>query len=93
MGKDTITMEGRQVGQIVTDEELFGKQNNIVTDEEIEARIRSMESTEIDSKIIGELVMKKLKSVDKVAYIRFASVYRSFDDIKEFEQELKILKK
>ncbi len=45
------------------------------------------------SKKIGELVMKYLKRLDKVAYIRFASVYRSFDDIKLFEEEVKLLKK
>lgn len=50
-------------------------------------------SEEVQSKKIGEMVMKHLKKLDKVAYIRFASVYRSFDDIKLFEQEVKSLKK
>lgn len=44
------------------------------------------------SKEIGEVVMKKLKKLDKVAYIRFASVYREFQDINSFEKELKSLK-
>lgn len=59
----------------------------------IEAKVRNMDSTEIDSKKIGELVVKELKKADKVAYIRFASVYQEFDDIKEFEKEVKSLKK
>ncbi len=40
------------------------------------------------SKMIGNLVMEQLKKLDKVAYIRFASVYRSFEDIKEFGEEI-----
>jgi len=40
---------------------------------------------------IGEIVMKKLKKVDKVAYIRFASVYRQFEDVDEFREELRKL--
>ena len=58
---------------------------------EIEAKLKTMSSTEIPSRLIGELVMKKLKKMDKVAYIRFASVYRSFTDIESFEEELKKL--
>ena len=45
------------------------------------------------SQQIGELVMKRLKSFDKVAYIRFASVYRSFEDVKTFQRELNSLLK
>lgn len=43
---------------------------------------------EIASNAIGEIVMKAVKKVDKVAYIRFASVYRQFEDIKEFKEEI-----
>ncbi|MDM7095826.1 transcriptional regulator NrdR, partial [Enterobacter hormaechei] len=43
---------------------------------------------EVPSKMIGNLVMEQLKKLDKVAYIRFASVYRSFEDIKEFGEEI-----
>ena len=50
----------------------------------IEARLLSLGEPEIPSAQIGELVMKELKKLDKVAYIRFASVYRSFEDIDEF---------
>ncbi len=56
----------------------------------IENEIR--EEKEVKSAKIGRIVMKKLKSVDKVAYIRFASVYHEFDDIGAFEDELKKLK-
>ena len=56
--------------------------------DEIEARIFSMEEKEIRSSVIGELVMEKLKSLDEVAYVRFASVYREFKDVNTFLQEL-----
>lgn len=59
---------------------------------EIEEQIRKTGKKEIKSSMIGELVMKKLKKVDEIAYVRFASVYRQFKDIKEFKQELKELK-
>ena len=62
--------------------------------DEIERELRKLETTEIPSKKIGELVMNKLKKLDKVAYIRFASVYREFTDLEDFESELhKLLKK
>lgn len=57
----------------------------------IEAKIRSQEKKEISSKAIGEIIMKKLKSFDKVAYVRFASVYREFGDITSFEETLQSL--
>jgi transcriptional repressor NrdR len=59
--------------------------------DEIEAELRGEDSIEIPSRRIGELVMKKLKRMDKVAYIRFASVYREFEDIESFRDELKKL--
>lgn len=61
--------------------------------EEIEAACRSGESLEIPSSEIGELVMDRLRSLDKVAYIRFASVYRAFADLQSFEEELHTLLK
>lgn len=64
---------------------------NIV--DEVEIELRNMPSTEVASKRIGELVMSKLKQLDKVAYIRFASVYREFTDLKSFEKELVLLRK
>lgn len=59
----------------------------------IEAHIRTKEKTEISSKDIGEIIMKKLKTFDKVAYVRFASVYREFGDITSFEETLNSLLK
>ena len=59
----------------------------------IEGKLLGKQNKSITSKEIGDLVMKELKKLDKVAYVRFASVYREFEDIKEFEEELKELKK
>ncbi len=57
----------------------------------VEAQLKKRASTEIPSRLIGELVMRKLKSLDKVAYIRFASVYQDFDSITAFQQEVRNL--
>ena len=57
----------------------------------IEEKIRRCSKEEIESKIIGEYVMDALKEADHVAYIRFASVYRSFTDVTSFEKEIKNL--
>ncbi len=62
-----------------------------VSVDEIEAELRSEEKKEVPSTHVGELVMRKLKKLDKVAYIRFASVYRQFADLESFEKELKKL--
>jgi transcriptional repressor NrdR len=59
----------------------------------IEEKIRRTGQEEIESKIIGEFVMDALKETDHVAYIRFASVYRSFADVSSFEEEIKNLTK
>jgi transcriptional repressor NrdR len=59
---------------------------------EIEEQIRKRGKKEIKSSTIGELVMKKIKKLDNVAYIRFASVYRNFQDVNDFKKELKELK-
>ena len=56
---------------------------------EIEEQIRKKGKKEIKSSIIGDLVSKKIKRLDKVAYIRFTSVYRDFEDLKDFKKELK----
>ena len=57
--------------------------------DEVETEIFSLEDKEIESRVIGELVMNKLKDIDDVAYIRFASVYREFKDVNTFMDELK----
>jgi transcriptional repressor NrdR len=59
----------------------------------IERDIQKTRGGEITSAEVGELVMRRLKTFDKVAYIRFASVYRSFEDLETFEKELKKLGK
>lgn len=61
------------------------------TVEEIERKLRMSESAEVESKKIGRIVAQRLKKLDKVAYIRFASVFRSFVDLEDFERELKKL--
>ena len=59
--------------------------------DEIEAELRGAKSREVTSTLIGTLVMEKLKVVDHVAYIRFASVYRDFSDVESFSREVKQL--
>ncbi|ASI88740.1 MULTISPECIES: transcriptional regulator NrdR [Vibrio] len=54
----------------------------------IESQLRATGEREVPSEMIGNLVMTQLKELDKVAYIRFASVYRSFEDIREFGEEI-----
>lgn len=56
---------------------------------ETEEQIRKKGKKEIKSSIIGDIVSKKIKRLDKVAYIRFASVYRDFEDVKDFKKEIK----
>ncbi len=55
----------------------------------IETEITQREEAEVDSQAIGDMVATNLKSIDKVAYIRFASVFRRFLDVEEFQKELK----
>ena len=65
----------------------------VSTVEEIEAEIFNKEEKEISSNEIGEIVMDKIKELDQVAYVRFASVYREFKDVNTFMDELKKLLK
>ena len=60
--------------------------------DKIESDIRKLKTVEIKSEQIGAKVISALKKLDKVAYLRFASVYRSFKDIKGFEKEIKEIK-
>jgi transcriptional repressor NrdR len=57
----------------------------------IERRLQEMGEKEVPSSVIGEAVMRELAKLDEVAYVRFASVYRSFKDLGEFMSELKEL--
>lgn len=59
--------------------------------DQIERELRGGESVEIESKKIGQLVAGRLKKIDKVAYIRFSSVFRQFLDLEEFQKELQKL--
>jgi transcriptional repressor NrdR len=61
--------------------------------EEVESRLHERAEKEIKSSEVGRLVMDRLKELDKVAYVRFASVYREFRDVMEFKQELEDLLK
>ena len=55
---------------------------------QIKNRLRATGEREIDSRAVGELVMEALKRLDQVAYVRFASVYRSFEDLSEFRDAI-----
>lgn len=59
--------------------------------DEIETRLHEIEERELPTAQIGALVMERLRELDKVAYVRFASVYRKFEDVDEFLHELKSL--
>ena len=56
---------------------------------EVEAELRKREGAEVDHALIGEMVMDRLRQLDHVAYIRFASVYRAFADLSSFEEEIR----
>jgi transcriptional repressor NrdR len=56
-------------------------------------KLRTMGEREVPSRLVGELVMEELRALDEVAYVRFASVYRRFQDITEFEEEIKRLQR
>jgi transcriptional repressor NrdR len=61
--------------------------------EEVETRLQERPEREMKAAEVGELVMERLKALDKVAYVRFASVYREFRDVFEFKQVLETLLK
>jgi len=56
-------------------------------------RLRTMGEREVPSRLVGDLVMEELRALDEVAYVRFASVYRRFQDVTEFEEEIKRLQR
>jgi transcriptional repressor NrdR len=56
-------------------------------------RLRSTGERELPSRAVGEEVMQELKEIDAVAYVRFASVYRDFQDVSEFQEEIRRLKR
>ena len=59
--------------------------------DEIELMVQDSPDREVEASVIGERIMERLKSLDKVAYVRFASVYRQFEDAQEFMAELRDL--
>ena len=59
--------------------------------DDVEKMLREKYEKEVSSSIIGEFVMQKLAKIDQVAYVRFASVYRDFQDVSHFMKELKVL--
>ncbi len=59
----------------------------------IERDIQKKKKREVTSSDVGEIVMKHLRKFDKIAYIRFASIYRSFEDVKKFQSEIKSLER
>ena len=61
--------------------------------EDIKKDIRSSGEREVRSRLIGEVIMKRLRQLDEVAFIRFASVYRRCEDVTEFSEEVKKLSK
>lgn len=77
---------------------LMALQKRPVKSEDIEAcierithRLQTMGEREIASRLIGDMVMEELRRIDEVAYVRFASVYRSFQDVTEFQDEIERL--
>ena len=106
--KRFTTFETIETVQLIVVKELFDKQkllsgvlkstekrpvDAIALVNEIEAELQNSLRQEVSSTEIGEMVMSKLKAVDEVSYVRFASVYREFRDIDTFLSELKDLKK
>ena len=61
--------------------------------ERVERRLQSSQDGEVKTEVIGKLVMEQLKEIDKIAYVRFASVYREFRDVREFQDEVERLHK
>ena len=61
--------------------------------EDVKKDIRSTGEREVRSRLIGEVIMKRLRQLDEVAFIRFASVYRRFEDVTEFSEEVEKLAK
>ncbi|MBN2693351.1 transcriptional repressor NrdR [bacterium] len=81
---------------VVSLQKAFGKKRASFDDideicKNIELTLEQIEKIEISTKEIGELIMEQLKRYDKIAYIRFASEYRAFKDLKEFLKEIELL--
>lgn len=60
--------------------------------DEVEEELRAGDAAEVESRVVGEIVLERLRALDEVAYMRFASVYKEFRDASHFEKELKTLR-
>ncbi len=60
--------------------------------ERITHRLQTLGEREVDSRYIGDLVIEELREIDEIAYVRFASIYRSFQDVTEFQDEIRKLR-
>lgn len=60
--------------------------------DDVETELHNTFSYEVESRVLGDMVLKHLRAVDKVAYVRFASVYKEFQDLDEFTRELKSIR-
>ena len=90
-----VKKDGRRIdfeqGKIIGSMKLALRKRPVSTEqidaaiERIEDKLLTLSQREVASTRIGELVMRELKKLDKVAYVRFASVYRSFEDVDEFK--------
>lgn len=76
-------------GRPVTDEQIDALAESV----EDELRLLAASGTEITSSTVGHSVLEHLKALDEVAYLRFASVYKNFDDASDFRRELALLKR
>lgn len=91
--KEVFEREKLKLGFLKACEKLPVEQEKIeLAVNKIEAKLRSSKSVEISTKSIGNEVMKSLKGLDKIAYLRFVSVYNEFKDVSDFKDEIKKLK-
>lgn len=79
--------------QIASQKRPVSQQQIEETASKIESKLRNSMEKEVTSKKIGELVMEELQVLDKISYVRFASVYREFQDIESFKKELEKISK
>lgn len=82
----------KSISKSVLKEKVSEEQVTQIVDE-IEMKLLNMDSTEVKSEVIGKLVLEQLKNLDPIAYMRFASVYKKFDSIEQFIDEVRALKK
>lgn len=89
--KEIFVREKLQVGLVKALEKRPGIDKTSLILDRIEGRIREKGLQEIPSSVLGKWILAELKRLDPIAYLRFASVYRTFSDPKDFERELETL--